>query len=215
MPKIIIHVSQEQVNQLLQNQDIIIGSSEDDASICLTLPDNKTTVSFFELLRERIHKSRIEGNHRTAETYIAALKKLRQFCDGKDILPSEITAELMDTYQTWLKNQRLSMNTISFHMRKLRAVYNKAVERGLTSDRHPFRIVYTGMAKTTKRAISLEEMKRIKRLRIEDSDLQFARDMFLFSFFTRGMAFVDMAYLKKNDVNPHCKCVSSTPLNNL
>ena len=30
--------------------------------------------------------------------------------------------------------------------------------------------------------------------------LDFARDMFLFCFYTRGMSFVDMAYLKKGDI---------------
>ena len=32
------------------------------------------------------------------------------------------------------------------------------------------------------------------------SSLDFARDMFMFSFYTRGMSFVDMAYLKKTDL---------------
>ena len=32
------------------------------------------------------------------------------------------------------------------------------------------------------------------------SSLDFARDMFLFSFYTRGMSLVDMAYLRKKDL---------------
>ncbi len=31
-------------------------------------------------------------------------------------------------------------------------------------------------------------------------DMAYARDLFLFSFYTRGMSFVDMAYLKKRDL---------------
>jgi integrase len=31
--------------------------------------------------------------------------------------------------------------------------------------------------------------------------MEFARDMFMFSFYTRGMSFVDMAFLKKTDLN--------------
>lgn len=31
-------------------------------------------------------------------------------------------------------------------------------------------------------------------------NLEFARDMFLFSFYTRGMSFIDMAHLKKKDL---------------
>ena len=43
--------------------------------------------------------------------------------------------------------------------------------------------------------------KQIKELDLSlTPSLDFARDMFLFSFCTRGMSFVDMAYLKKKDL---------------
>ena len=92
------------------------------------------------------------------------------------------------------------MNTTSFYMRKIRALYNKAVEQGLTPDLRPFKKVYTGVAKTTKRAITINDMRKIKNLQLDDPMLEYARDMFLFSFYTRGMAFVDMAYLRKDDI---------------
>lgn len=34
--------------------------------------------------------------------------------------------------------------------------------------------------------------------------MDFARDMFMFSFYTRGMAFVDMAYLRKKTSAGEC-----------
>lgn len=61
--------------------------------------------------------------------------------------------------------------------------------------------MYCGKDKTIKRSISLAEIKRIKELcLLQQSALDFARDMFMFSFYTRGMSFVDMAYLKKKDL---------------
>ena len=82
-------------------------------------------------------------------------------------------------------------------MRKLRAVYNQAVERGLTEQCYPFRHVYTGKEKTAKRAVHLSIIRRVKSFKLADKPaLEFARDMFLFSFYTRGMSFVDMAGLK-------------------
>ena len=44
-------------------------------------------------------------------------------------------------------------------------------------------------------------MKRLRHVRLNNDREQFARDLFLFSFYTRGMAFVDMAYLQKQDLN--------------
>ena len=57
------------------------------------------------------------------------------------------------------------------------------------------------MEKTLKRAISLNDLKRIKGLDLSlKPNLDFARDMFLFCFYTRGMSFIDMAYLRKKDL---------------
>ena len=93
------------------------------------------------------------------------------------------------------------MNTISFYMRILRAVYNRAVEKELTPQKYPFRHVYTGVDKTVKRAVSVKVIKALKEQDLSmKSSLDFARDMFMFSFYTRGMSFVDMAYLKKTDL---------------
>ena len=67
--------------------------------------------------------------------------------------------------------------------------------------RNPFRHVYTGVDKTVKRAVPLSAIKRMKNLDLSlQPNLEFARDMFLFSFYTRGMSFIDMAHLKKKDL---------------
>lgn len=92
-------------------------------------------------------------------------------------------------------------------MRVLRALYNRAVDNDLTSQRYPFKYVYTGIDKTIKRAISLKVIKTIKKIDLSHCpSLDFARDMFLFSFYTRGMSFIDMAYLKKRDLKRGTLC---------
>ena len=201
MAKIIINLSKENIQNLLHDKDITVGSGSATSKLAVSIASEEIHVSFFNLIEEKIHKMNHDCNYRTAETYIAAYKKLRLFREEKDLAPSDITPELMDSFQTWLKKQDLTMNTISFYMRKLRAVYNQAVEQGLTIDLRPFRHVYTGIAKTSKRAITINDLNRIKNLNLDDPMLEYARDMFLFSFYTRGMAFVDMAYLKKSDVS--------------
>lgn len=108
----------------------------------------------------------------------------------------------MMAYEAYLKNNDISPNSSSFYMRNLRAVYNKAVEEGLVTQREPFKHVYTGVEKTMKRAISLKIIRLIRTMELKPkSAYDFARDMFLFSFYTRGMSFVDMAYLKKKDLS--------------
>lgn len=87
-------------------------------------------------------------------------------------------------------------------MRNLRAIYNRAVEKDITVQRSPFKHVYTGIDKTVKRALSAKTIKEIKNLDLSLSpQLDFARDLFMFSFYTRGMSFIDMAFLKKKDLH--------------
>ena len=114
---------------------------------------------------------------------------------------NEIDSDLMKEYEAYLKSHGVAMNTVSFYNRILRAVYNRAVEKEMTVQRYPFKHVYTGIDKTVKRALPLKIIKRIKELDLPlKSSLDFTRDMFLFSFYTRGMSFIDMAYLKKKDL---------------
>jgi site-specific recombinase XerD len=86
-------------------------------------------------------------------------------------------------------------------MRALRAAYNHAVQKGLAVLKNPFKEVYTGIDKTSKRAVNEDIVVRLSQLDLsEQSYLQLARDLFMFSFYTRGMSFVDMANLKQNNL---------------
>lgn len=159
-------------------------------------------LSFRRFTERTIARLKRLDRERTAENYSAALNSFTRFLDGDDIPLDDIRPNLLMEYEAYLKRNGISMNTVSFYMRILRAVYNRAVEDGLTEQRNPFRRVYTGIDKTVKRAIPLKAVKRIKELNLTPQPhLDFARDMFMLSFYTRGMSFIDMAYLKKSDLN--------------
>ena len=157
--------------------------------------------SFYNFMESVIAQLRRLNRERTSETYSAALSSFMRFRQNKDVQLDDMDADLMMEYEAWLKMKGVSLNTQSFYMRILRATYNRAVEKGLTVQKHPFKHVYTGMDKTQKRAILLKDIKCIKELDLTGKPhWELARDMFLFSFYTRGMSFIDMAYLKKSDL---------------
>ena len=157
--------------------------------------------SLFTFMHGVIAQLKQLGKVRTSETYTATLKSFMDFQDEQDVPLDGITSDMMLMYEAHLKARGVRMNTISFYMRNLRAVYNRAVEKGLTQPNNPFRHVYTGVDKTVKRAIPIKAIKALKELDLSmKPSLDFARDMFLFSFYTRGMSFVDIAYLKKTDL---------------
>lgn len=112
-----------------------------------------------------------------------------------------LTPEIMEAYEAWHKQCGNSPNTISFYTRILRAVYNRAIEEEITENKNPFKRVYTGVDKTVKRAIPLEAVRKMKHLDLSLTErLDFARDMFLMSFYLRGISFIDPTFLKKTDL---------------
>lgn len=160
-----------------------------------------TDCSLFNFAQSIIALLKHDSRLRTAETYKSALMSFSRFRNNKDIVLDCITSETMESYEAWLKNRGVVPNTISFYMRILRAVYNRAVEKGMIENLLPFRKVYTGIDKTVKRALPISALKKIKSLNLsQQPSLDYARDMFLLSFCLRGMSFIDMAYLKKTDL---------------
>ena len=151
--------------------------------------------SLFNYMESIIAKLKQNGKVRTSETYkstLSSFKKFREDC---------LTSEIMEAYEAWHHKRGVAPNTISFYTRILRAVYNHAVEDDIIENRNPFRKVYTGIDKTVKRALPLTVIKKIKALDLSlTPSLDFPRDMFLMSFYLRGMSFIDMAFLKKTDL---------------
>ena len=142
------------------------------------------------------------GQYGTSRNYRRALNSFSTFLDGNDIPFSSLDSALACRYEAWLWQQRVARNSSSFYMRILRAVYNKAVKQGIAVQTFPFREVYTGVARTSKRAVDEETILKLQRIDLSDSPaLALSRDMFVFSYCARGMAFVDMAYLKKKDLH--------------
>ena len=157
--------------------------------------------SLFNFMESIIAKLKQNGKIRTAETYKVTLNSFKKFRKDEDIMLDNLTSEIMEAYEAWYHNRGVTPNSISFYTRILRAVYNRAVENDIIENRNPFKHVYTGVDKTVKRALSLQTIKKIKSLDLSLTPaLDFARDMFLISFYLRGMSFIDMAFLRKADL---------------
>ncbi len=149
-------------------------------------------IALAEECKRRGHYSR-EANYLTAT---------RSFTAAEGNLPlCRINQAVLADYQQWMREKGISANTSSCYNRTLRAIYNKAVSRGLTKDNHPFKECYTGRARTRKRAINEEYIRLLRQADLHAcADLRLTRDLFLFSFYAMGMPFVDMAYMRKTQI---------------
>jgi len=143
-----------------------------------------------------------KGNRqKTASICMTAKKSFERFLCGKDILIDKIDNDLIRKYESYLKTTGIVNNTISCYMRSLRSVYNQAVKQGLSIQKNPFSRITTRIDKTVKRAVNEDVIVRIKKLDLSSyQELSLARDLFMISFYLRGISFIDMANLRKNNL---------------
>lgn len=162
----------------------------------------KTSESLTKFMTSIIAQLKANGQHRTMLHYQAAFNSFMRFRHQQDTTFAELDADMIKSYEAYLKNVAgVCRNTSSFYMRILRAVYNRAVEKGGAPQLYPFKDVYTGIDKTCKRSISAASVSHIKRLDVKlTSQQELARDAFLMSYYLRGISFIDLAHLRKSDI---------------
>lgn len=157
-------------------------------------------VSVLTFMHGQIDYLRRCNRYGTAKNYEYAMHSFSQFL-GSDIPFATITEQLIENYNAFLVRRGIVRNSVSFYMRILRAVYNKAVRRHIIEQANPFQNVYTGIDKTKKRAIDEKLIAKLYKLKLPlGTSIELTRDIFIFSYCTRGMAFVDIAYLRKTDI---------------
>lgn len=167
-----------------------------------TAATQRKGVTFLDYIERSIKELTLSRKFGTARNYTKARNSFRTFLDGGDISLRALDEATIQEYDDWLRKRGIVRNTVSFYMRILRSVYNKAVKDRLARQASPFSNVYTGIDKTRKKALNERSIGRLLKLDLKGfPGLSLSRDLFIFSFFTRGMSFVDIAFLRKRDIN--------------
>lgn len=149
-----------------------------------------------------IAETKNKGKLSTASHYRSTLNSFMEYRSNADIRLDEIDTTIVKEYETFLYESDICSNTVSFYLRTLRAIRNHAVREGL-AEPYPelFNDVYTGIDKTDKRAIDEDVLTQLIVIELSLShDLALARDLFLFSYYARGMSFIDLVHLKQENI---------------
>lgn len=189
-----------QIQRIIHDKEMarISYSIDDIAKEIQQLPPSQSVFTFF---RQQIAKKEQMQCIGTKNNYVSAVNRFKEFRGHEDLAFSQMTSDMMEMYQAWLWNRGVGQNTVAFYLRTLRTLHNKAIEAGQAPDNDIFAHVQTANMRTAKRAISVKDIRKIEKLELpRGSSLDKARDLFLLSFYLRGMAFVDMAFLKKSDL---------------
>lgn len=164
--------------------------------------------NFFDFINEIIIELEQSNRLGNARAYREAKDSFEKFVKSSfryQIFKfKDLTPELLEKYEVYLRSKGNVVGGIAFKMREIRAVFNKAIDRKIVSqDIYPFKYYKISKLKASpnKRALTIEDFKKIKAVDLSTNPtLLEAYNYFMFSFYTRGMNFVDMMLLKKSDI---------------
>ena len=154
---------------------------------------------FWEGIVKKLEVLKSIGN---STIYNHTLTVFKEFREEKDISLKHIDLKLLESFREFLIKRGCKVNTISIHLRTLRAVYNRAIKaKAVNEELYPFKNFKISTEKTKKRAIKKEDIDKIIKLDLSKRpDLEYARDLFLFSFYLRGISYIDIAFLSVNNI---------------
>ena len=190
---------------IAENEDEILNLNIDDLKELISkklFGDNpkslKGSTFFFKYTQEQIDRLRIANRIGTADSYKQTLTSFQKFLNHKDIPLSKINLKFILDYEAKCKGEGMKVNSIGVYLRTLRAIVNRAINDGiLNRNNYPFNNYSIKSEKTAKRAISKEDIQKIIDLKLEPgSKLWDSLNYFIFMFHLRGMNFIDLAYLK-------------------
>lgn len=165
-----------------------------------------TKKTFSEMLAAAVQELRTNGQWGTAHIYRSAGNSFARFA-GNETTFDDLTPELLKHYETYLREQDRSWNTVSTYMKVIKAVYNRAVDAGYAKYvPRLFRHVHTSVRTERKKALDssdarilLEQGERATSSPLP-CDLERAKATMRLMFLLRGIPFVDLAYLRKSDI---------------
>ena len=155
-----------------------------------------------------IERLRKEGRYSTAHVYKNALFSFSKFCGTGNISFRQVTRECLRCYGQHLYGSGLKLNTVSTYMKVLRAIYNRAVDNGYALYvPRLFKHVHTSVCADQRRALEVSDIGNLLCETEKASscgslpiELQTTKNIFALMFLLRGIPFVDLAYLRKADI---------------
>lgn len=175
-------------------------------AIAIPLSGHKRTgegFGFIAYANSRVEKLKDEGRYDAANKLKMYLRRFITYLGKNEVSFKDFDALLMRNYHTWLKNQELGRNTISLYIRNLKRVYKLAVNDGLAADSNPFEgMDVSYRVKKERNGLTLDEVKRLRDLDLsgESEMTVFARDIFLFTVYTKGMRSDDIFRLTSKNI---------------
>ena len=172
--------------------------------------DKHKSVGLFQAFDEIMEELRIKEKVGNLDKYKSAKKVLQKFSKYQQVMLQDINYAFLKKFEAYLFDRGCSGGGVSFHMRTLRALINESIRRGyMDKEDYPFSTQFNkngyslrGLkSAASPRALSEGDMEKIKQFPYEEyPELGRAVRYFLFSYYARGINFIDMAKLRKGNI---------------
>lgn len=187
----------------MQTAAITLSPHRESRRVAGRAGDGLKGFGFIAYANSRVEKLRDEGRYDAAYKLKMYLRRFIAYLGKNEVPFKDFDALLMRNYHTWLKNQELGRNTISLYIRNLKRVYKLAVTDGLAADCNPFEgLDVSYRVKKYRYGLTLDEVRRLRSLDLsgEKEMVVFARDIFLFTVYTKGMKSDDIFRLTEENI---------------
>ncbi len=178
-----IHLIDQKKNHTLD--DLIIRSPE--------------IVNFLEFYEKELAVNNTIGP-RTRKSYHTTLKRLKEF--KPKISLHNINYEFIQQFEYFLRSKKFKVNTIHGYHKNLKVYLNLAIKKELIDiNKNPYLRFKVKLEESVKVSLTSQELTDLENQKFNDhaKDLEFARDIFLFSCYT-GIRFADVFNLTKSNL---------------
>jgi len=132
---------------------------------------------------------------RTKNVYYSTIRRIEAFDpDCWNLTISDITFEWLTRFDRYMQTTAPSANSRSIHMRNIRAAFNDAIARELTT-KYPFNRFKIKSQRTRHRALPVEAVRELISMPVLEHEKQY-RDMWLLMLMLCGISPIDLCYLK-------------------
>ena len=157
---------------------------------------------FFIFSQQTIEQATAEGRFDLAHNRTAAIRSLKLFCGKNELSFDELSTEFISQFKSWIIANGRKESTARLYINQISAVYTAATKAGIVPERRLLKGIKSATPTKQERQILTEEdLRRMRYANFSKSKhMAYARDLFMFSVYGRGISFTDMAYIKKSDV---------------
>lgn len=155
---------------------------------------------FVKLCRKYIDSREMDGSEKRRLTYKAVLGVFERSCGGKKYTLSDIDSGVVERFKEFVRESGVSEASCSSYVRSMAFLFRRVAEQKGMDIECPFKTKGNTGVKNAPTVIPTGTLRTLKQLDLDsEPDLEFARDLYLLSFYTKGLSLYQLSTMRWAD----------------